>query len=84
MKGEKQRDGRSSKNFSNSCHGILVHYYYRRKQTQILKAKRVLCNLATYKSDDPFATSLAYILEEMKNAAPDRENYDLYKYFTLP
>ncbi|EXB39360.1 hypothetical protein L484_025055 [Morus notabilis] len=47
------------------------------------KVKKFLCNLSTYKAGDPFATSLAYVLDELKFATPDHENYDFILFFDI-
>ena len=44
----------------------------------------VLCNAGTYTAGDPFATSLAYVLDELENTTPKRENYDFYNISPYP
>lgn len=44
----------------------------------------VLCNSGRYTAGDPFATSLAYVLEELQTTTPKHKNYDLYNISPYP
>ncbi|PQQ08814.1 antifungal protein ginkbilobin-2-like [Prunus yedoensis var. nudiflora] len=40
----------------------------------------VLCNSGVYTAGDPFAVSLAYVLQELKTATSTHKNYDFTTY----
>lgn len=44
----------------------------------------VLCNQGVYTSGDPFAISLAYILQELETATSAQKNYDYYDISPYP
>lgn len=44
----------------------------------------VLCNQGVYTSGDPFAISLAYVLQELETATPAHDNYDYYDVSPYP
>ncbi|XP_062103424.1 antifungal protein ginkbilobin-like protein [Humulus lupulus] len=44
----------------------------------------VLCNSGQYTAGDPFATSLAYVFEELLIEAPKHKNYELYDISPYP
>uniref|UniRef100_A0A803NRF4 Gnk2-homologous domain-containing protein n=1 Tax=Cannabis sativa TaxID=3483 RepID=A0A803NRF4_CANSA len=44
----------------------------------------VLCNSGQYTAGDPFATSLAYVLEELLRDTPKHKNYDVYNISPFP
>ncbi|XP_009356861.3 antifungal protein ginkbilobin-like protein [Pyrus x bretschneideri] len=44
----------------------------------------VLCNGGLYTAGDPFAVSLAYVLQELETAAPAHKNYDSYNISPYP
>lgn len=46
--------------------------------------KTVLCNSGQYTGGDPFATSLAYVLEELQTTTLQRKNYDFYNISPYP
>lgn len=46
--------------------------------------KNVLCNSGVYTGGDPFAISLAYVLEELQNKTPASQNYDFYNISPYP
>lgn len=43
-----------------------------------------LCNSAAYTGGDPFAISLAYVLADLLEAAPDRRGHDYYNISPYP
>lgn len=47
-------------------------------------ATSVLCNSALYTGGDPFATSLAYVLEELETKTSSVENYNYYNISPYP
>ncbi|GMN48776.1 hypothetical protein TIFTF001_017950 [Ficus carica] len=44
----------------------------------------VLCNTGTYTGGDPFATSLAYVLDDLLTNTPTRKNCDFYNISPYP
>ena len=44
----------------------------------------VLCNVGVYTSGDPFAISLAYVLEELQTKTPTQKNYDYHNISPYP
>ncbi|XWS46805.1 hypothetical protein CRYUN_Cryun14cG0099900 [Craigia yunnanensis] len=44
----------------------------------------VLCNSGVYSKGDPFATSLAFILEELETVTPTRRGYDYFNISPYP
>ncbi|KAF4347363.1 hypothetical protein G4B88_029589 [Cannabis sativa] len=44
----------------------------------------VLCNSGQYTAGDPFATSLAYVIEELLRDTPKHKNYDVYNISPFP
>ncbi|XP_010090388.2 antifungal protein ginkbilobin-2 [Morus notabilis] len=44
----------------------------------------VLCNSGEYTAGDPFATSLAYTLDELQTTTLKRQNYDFYNISPYP
>ncbi|PON63921.1 Gnk2-like domain containing protein [Trema orientale] len=44
----------------------------------------VLCNSGKYTAGDPFATSLAYVLQELLTTTPKHKSYELYDISPYP
>ncbi|CAB4291713.1 unnamed protein product [Prunus armeniaca] len=44
----------------------------------------VLCNSGVYTAGDPFAVSLAYVLQELETATSTHKNYDFYDISPYP
>ena len=44
----------------------------------------VLCNVGVYTSADPFAISLAYVVEELEEVTPTYKNHDYYNISPYP
>ncbi|OMP05033.1 hypothetical protein COLO4_09110 [Corchorus olitorius] len=44
----------------------------------------VLCNSGVYSTGDPFATSLASVLEDLQSATPTRKGYDYFNISPYP
>lgn len=46
--------------------------------------KQVLCNSGVYAQGDPFAASLAYVVQELEAETPSRKGYDYYNISPYP
>ncbi|XP_031099922.1 antifungal protein ginkbilobin-like protein [Ipomoea triloba] len=46
--------------------------------------RSVLCNSGEYTGGDPFAISLAYVLQELQTETPARKSYDYYNISPYP
>ncbi|KAK8565411.1 hypothetical protein V6N13_020521 [Hibiscus sabdariffa] len=44
----------------------------------------VLCNSGSYSEGDPFATSLAYVLQDLEGVTPKRKGYDYFNISPYP
>ncbi|XP_021897936.1 antifungal protein ginkbilobin-2-like isoform X1 [Carica papaya] len=44
----------------------------------------VLCNSGVYSNGDPFATSLAYVLDELQTQTPTQKDYDYFNISPYP